>query len=182
MQSQIFKILGAVIVPYVLCVVCYLQLGARISEQETRNRMLEQEDVRLSRLVEEVRGIYDAKRRLLSRIRVYEQVHRGGTQIVPILNVLALHIPEDMAIDTLEYSVNHPREPELLITGTAETTASVENFVSRLKPAAGSGTGERLPVSVSDVPDSALKHFDIRVRQSDINRLFTAIMDDGATD
>ena len=110
MQSYILKVFGAVILPYVLCVICHAAVSARHAEQETRNGMLEQEDARLSRLVREIRGIETAKSRLLGLIRVYEEVRRDTTQVVPILNLVSTFTPAGVAIHTLEYSIFHPRE------------------------------------------------------------------------
>lgn len=171
-QSQSLKVLGAAVLPYVLCIICYATLNGRISGQVIRNEILEVEDARLSRLVREVSEIYHDRQRLLEVIRVYELVREDAPLIVPVLNVLSLHVPDDLTINTLNYSEDMPGEPELHITGEAETKASIERFLETLKPSLKSGRKEHYTISIGDVSESGRRSFEMRVLHSEIISLY----------
>ena len=169
------EVLGALILPLVLCFICYASLLGRITDQEIRNEILESEQARLDRLVKEVHELENAKRRLLDRMAVYEQVRHRATLVVPILNVLSRYVSDDLTITAVEYSIDRPEEPELRITGEAAAMESIEKFKEKWKPSLQFGVDEHYPTRIEDVHDSGRKKFEIRILQSDIDRILDTV-------
>jgi len=104
------------------------QMGAAISHQEERNKVLTDEIAQLDKQIEEINGLDAQKRRLLARMEIIERLQRSRPEIVHIFDEVVRVLPEGVYLTYLRQTGTR-----FEIHGVAQSSTRVSTFMRNIE-------------------------------------------------
>jgi len=104
------------------------QMGAAISHQEERNKVLTDEIAQLDKQIEEINGLDTQKRRLLARMEIIERLQRSRPEIVHIFDEVVRVLPEGVYLTSLKQTGTR-----FEIHGVAQSSTRVSTFMRNIE-------------------------------------------------
>jgi len=104
------------------------QMGAAISHQEERNKVLTDEIAQLDKQIEEINGLDTQKRRLLARMEIIERLQRSRPEIVHIFDEVVRVLPEGVYLTYLKQTGTR-----FEIHGVAQSSTRVSTFMRNIE-------------------------------------------------
>lgn len=98
-----------------------------VSEQEARNKFLQDEIVKVDAQIAEIKTIEEERNKLLARMQVIQDLQESRPKVVKVLDALAHVLPEGVHLEQLS------REGDKIsINGMAESNARVSVLMNRI--------------------------------------------------
>lgn len=98
-----------------------------ISNQQARNKFLEDQIVLLDKKIEEIKRLEREKERLLARMRAIEQLQGNRPLIVRLFDEIVSGLPEGMSLTKVQQKGNI-----VTLSGIAQSNARVSSFMRSL--------------------------------------------------
>ncbi len=102
-------------------------VNGRISVQEERNALLQQEIDALDEKVEEIAELKERRQQLLDRMTVIQSLQANRPEIVRVFDELAVAVPEGVYLSSLSRT-----DENIAMTGFSESNNRVSAFMRRL--------------------------------------------------
>jgi len=126
-QQFYFLAVGSALVMALVVVFIHLQINGMISEQEGRNRFLENEIKKVEEQIKEIEALERKKAQLLARMRVIERLQGNRPEVVHLFEQLVVRIPAGLYFTQVEQ-----KERTLTIQGHAQSNARVSSMMRNL--------------------------------------------------
>ena len=116
-----------------VCVVLIgvLLMNGVIDSQYDRNQLLKEEISALDKRIEEILGLEEEKDRLVSRMKIIEQLQQSRPEIVHLFDDLARSLPDGVYLNSITQ-----KGTKLEIKGTAESNTRVSAFMRNIDKSA----------------------------------------------
>lgn len=132
----------------------------RISHQEFRNSILQNEIDRLNRQIREIQDLESTREDLVARMNVIQELQRGRPQIVHLFHQIAETVPDGVYLTGLRQSDN-----DLTITGRAESNARVSEYMQRIEASEWLRNPRLDVIQVRNAQDQRISEYTLRVEQ-----------------
>lgn len=132
----------------------------RISHQEFRNRILQNEIERLDRQISEIRDLESTKKDLIARMNVIQELQRGRPQIVHLFHQIADTVPDGVYLTGLRQTGN-----DLTVTGRAESNARVSEYMENMEASEWLRNPRLDVIQVRNSEDQRTSEYTLRVEQ-----------------
>ena len=93
---------GSFVAGLVVVVITMFTFSAMISNQQDRNKRLENEIAELEKSIEEIDGLERQKERLLARMEIIEELQRSRPQIVHLFDEITRQLPEGVYLSGMK--------------------------------------------------------------------------------
>ncbi len=128
-RRQFLSMLGLTAVAgLALLVAAHMYLAGLIENQQMRLNRLRQEIRVVDKQIREIRDLDKAKRALMDRMEIIQQLQRSRPEIVHIFDELVTTLPDGAYLTEVVQQGN-----SLKITGKAESDARVSNYMRNLE-------------------------------------------------
>jgi type IV pilus assembly protein PilN len=128
-QQQFFIMLGVVAaVGAVIWLAVHTYLGDLLDEQNSRNKYLQAETVKLDKQIEEINALKEQIAALLARKTVVETLQSNRSEVVHLLDQLARQLPEGIYLKSIKQTGN-----KVTITGFTQSQARVSTLMRNLE-------------------------------------------------
>ena len=128
-QKEFFTMLGSVVMlGVVMWFAVHLYLGGRLSDQEGRNKYLEDEIAKLDKQIDEIKKLKDQVAALLQRKKVVEGLQANRNQTVLLLDQLVRQLPDGIYLKSVQQ-----KGDVVNITGYTQSNARVSTFMRNLE-------------------------------------------------
>jgi len=122
---------GAFFVAAVVVLIGVMLMNGVIDAQYDRNKLLKEEISALDKRIEEILDLEDQKDRLVSRMKIIEQLQKSRPEIVHLFEDLARSLPDGVYLDSIEQ-----KGTRLEIKGSAESNTRVSAFMRNIDKSA----------------------------------------------
>ena len=128
-QTNHFVTMLAISLVLTLAIVAliHVNMNQLISHQEKRNKILDQELVRLDVELLKIKDLEETKEKLLSRMEIIQSLQQKRPQIVHLFDELVRTIPEGLHINKI-----NQRGTTITITGLAESNGRVSAYMRNI--------------------------------------------------
>ena len=128
-QTRQFVTLLVISIILTLSIVALIHVNVSrlISHQENRNKILDQEIVRLDTELLKIKDLEETKEKLLSRMEIIQSLQQKRPQIVHLFDELVRTIPEGLHINEIKQ-----RGDTVTITGIAESNGRVSAYMRNI--------------------------------------------------
>jgi type IV pilus assembly protein PilN len=128
-QRQFFFLLGvAVAVGMALWLIVHTYLNSWLDEQNSRNRYLQAEIVKLDKQIAEIKALKEEIAALLARKNVVESLQANRSEVVHLLDQLVRQLPDGMYLKSIKQKGN-----TVTITGYTQSQARVSTLMRNLE-------------------------------------------------
>lgn len=129
-QQHFFIMLGvaAAIGAAAWFVVSFIYLAGELSEQEARNKYLQEEIAKLDKQIEEIRKLKEQTAALLARKQVVETLQSNRSEVVHLLDQLVRQLPEGLYLKAVKQTANR-----VTINGYTQSQARVSTLMRNLE-------------------------------------------------
>lgn len=129
-QQHFFIMLGAVaaIGIAVWFVVSYIYLAGELSDQQARNKYLQDEIAKLDKQIAEINKLKEQTAALLERKRVVEELQANRSEVVHLLDQLVRQLPEGLYLRAVKQNGTR-----VTITGYTQSQARVSTLMRNLE-------------------------------------------------
>ena len=155
----------SIILTLAIIVLIHANVSRLISHQEMRNKILDQEIVRLDKELLKIRDLEDTKEKLLSRMDIIQSLQQKRPQIVHLFDEMVRTIPEGLHINEIKQ-----RAESVTITGVAESNGRVSAYMRNID-ASEWMTSPKLQVIESKRKDGRGSEFILLASQSAPNQI-----------
>lgn len=130
-RNQFYMAMGGAFgVAGVLVLIGVLLMNAVIDAQYDRNKLLEDEIVKLDKRIEEILDLEQKKDRLVARMKIIEQLQQSRPEVVHLFEDLARSLPDGVYLKSMKQTGN-----QLEIVGRAESNTRVSAFMRNIDKA-----------------------------------------------
>ena len=127
-QRQFLTILGLSVVLMILIILAvHLQISGSISYQNSRNNFIKKEIGKVEKQIKEIDDLAKAKKRLLARMDIIQQLQHNRPEIVHLFDELVRILPDGVHLTSIKQS-----NRALVINGIAQSNARVSAFMRNL--------------------------------------------------
>lgn len=127
-QRQLLTISGLSAVLMLLIVVAvHLEVARQISSQNARNHYIQNEIQQVEKQLTEIRNLEKAKKQLLARMKIIQQLQQNRPEIVHLFDEIARQIPEGVYLSSLQQTGK-----QLKLEGIAQSNARVSAFMRNI--------------------------------------------------
>jgi len=128
-QQQFFFMLGVVAaIGVVIWLVVHTYLGDQLDEQNSRNKYLQAETVKLDKQIAEINVLKEQISALLARKKVVETLQSNRSEVVHLLDQLARQLPDGIYLKSIRQKGN-----KVTITGYTQSQARVSTLMRNLE-------------------------------------------------
>lgn len=129
-QQHFFIMLGVVAAIGVVIwfVVSYVYLAGQLSDQQARNKYLQDEIAKLDKQIAEINKLKEQTAALLERKRVVEELQGNRSEVVHLLDQLVRQLPEGLYLRAVKQHGNR-----VTITGYTQSQARVSTLMRNLE-------------------------------------------------
>jgi type IV pilus assembly protein PilN len=132
MQQQFFVVLGVTVVAGIaVWLGVHTYLSDLFSEQQRRNKYLEDEIVVLDKQIEEIKKLQEQTASLLARKKVVETLQGNRSEVVHLLDQLVRQLPDGVYLKSIKQSGQ-----SVTISGYTESQARVSTLMRNLESSA----------------------------------------------
>ena len=117
----------SIILTLAIIMLVHVNINRLISHQEARNKILDQEIVRLDTELLKIKDLEETKEKLLSRMDIIQSLQQKRPQIVHLFDELVKTIPEGLHINEIKQKDN-----TITITGIAESNGRVSAYMRNI--------------------------------------------------
>ena len=126
-REFMMSVLMTAILGVILVFLVGFAIDQRISHQQTRNQLIQEEIGRLQARIRRIQQLEQTRARLLSRKRVIEELQASRSLTVELLDRLAKTIPVGVTLNTVtQQGMN------VTLTGTSQSNARVSAYLQSL--------------------------------------------------
>jgi len=150
----------SIILTLAIIALIHVNVSRLISHQETRNKILDQEIVRLDTELLKIKDLEETKEKLLSRMEIIQSLQQKRPQIVHLFDELVKTIPEGLHLNEIKQ-----RDNTITITGIAESNGRVSAYMRNIDASAWM-TSPKLNVIESKRKDGRGSEFILLASQS----------------
>ncbi len=123
-----FMIIGALILTVLGMGYWHLFVQGQIDHQNDRNRFLEGEIAKVDKQIREIRELENTRRKLISRMKVIEDLQISRPQIVHLFDELVTVVPDGAYLDNMVQ-----RGRNLVLNGHAQSNARVSTYMRNIE-------------------------------------------------
>jgi len=128
-QQQFFFMLGVVAaVGAVIWLAVHTYLSDGLDEQNSRNKYLQEETVKLDKQIEEINALKEQIAALLARKKVVETLQSNRSEVVHLLDQLVRQLPDGIYLKSIKQTGN-----KVTITGYTQSQARVSTLMRNLE-------------------------------------------------
>jgi type IV pilus assembly protein PilN len=129
-QQHFFIMLGAVTALGIAIwfAVSYVYLAGRLSDQQARNKYLQDEIAKLDKQIAEIDKLKEQTAALLERKRVVEQLQGNRSEVVHLLDQLVRQLPEGLYLKAVKQQGNR-----VTVNGYTQSQARVSTLMRNLE-------------------------------------------------
>lgn len=129
-QQHFFIMLGAVAAVGIAIwfVVSYVYLAGALSDQEARNKYLQDEITKLDKQIAEINKLKEQTAALLERKRVVEELQANRSEVVHLLDQLVRQLPDGLYLRAVKQTGNR-----VTINGFTQSQARVSTLMRNLE-------------------------------------------------
>jgi len=154
----------SIILTLAIIALIHVNMNRLISHQDKRNKILDQEIVRLDVELLKIKDLEETKEKLLSRMEIIQSLQQKRPQIVHLFDELVKTIPEGLHINNIKQRGNN-----VTITGLAESNGRVSAYMRNID-ASEWMTSPKLKVIQSKRKDGRGSEFILSASQSAPNK------------
>ncbi len=151
---------AAWIVMGVIVINAYLYVGALIEMQGRKNKLLEDEIVKVELEIKEIAELKKQRQDLIARMNVIYQLQGDRTGMVRMFDELARKLPEGVYLTTLKTS-----GAGLVLQGVAQSNARVSALMRNLDASDWFATPELEVINVTEKGGERLSNFSLNVKR-----------------
>ncbi len=118
---------GAVVLMGAIVFYAHVYIDNLIAHQNARNKFLQDEIAKVDESIKEIRELESAKKALLIRMNVIQDLQSRRPMVVHMLDELVRAVPEGLYLTKME-QIGH----EVVLEGKAQSNARVSAFMRRL--------------------------------------------------
>ncbi|MHB8667159.1 MAG: PilN domain-containing protein [Burkholderiales bacterium] len=128
--------------------------AARISNQTERNRFIKEENTKLDKQIEEIKGLKDEIQALLSRKQVIETLQGDRAQTVYLLDQLVRQTPDGVYLKSIKQTGS-----KVNLTGYAQSNARVSTLMRNIEASPYLEKPDLVEIKVANVNNKRLSEF-----------------------
>lgn len=132
--------------------------ATRISAQTERNRFIKEENTKLDKQIEEIKGLKDEIQALLSRKQVIETLQGDRAQTVYLLDQLVRQTPDGVYLKSLKQT-----GAKVNLTGYAQSNARVSTLMRNIEASPYLEKPDLVEIKVANVNNKRLSEFTMNV-------------------
>ena len=140
-------------------------MDARIAHQEDRNRFVQSEINKLSKVIKEIETLKDKRDALLARMEVIQNLQQNRSQIVHVFDDLVNKLPNGVYYDTISKTSSG-----LNINGKAQSNGRVSALMRSLDASDWFDGATLKVVDVVDDEGALVSKFDLSVKEERKNK------------
>lgn len=152
----------SVLMTFILGVILVFLIGMsfdqRISHQQTRNQMIQEEIGRLQARIRRINQLEQTRARLLSRKNIIEELQASRSQTVEMMDHMAKSIPVGVTLNTVRQQNNNVR-----LEGTSQSNARVSAYLQSLEENDLFRTPELGVVRAAEDREGAVEPYDFTI-------------------
>ena len=118
---------GAALLMAAMIFFAHVQINGQIESQNLRNKFLQDEITKVDASIKEIRELESAKKALLTRMNVIQDLQSRRPMVVHMLDELVRAVPEGLYLTKMEQEGH-----EVVLEGQAQSNARVSAFMRKL--------------------------------------------------
>lgn len=127
-RQFLYSLVGTLVLGAVLVLIVGLFYDQRISVQEARNQLIQQEINRLQQRIDRIAELERTRNRLLSRKQIIEQLQASRSLTVELLDKLAKSIPVGVTLGNVRQQGSN-----VTLLGSSQSNARVSAYLNSLE-------------------------------------------------
>ncbi|GAA6139836.1 PilN domain-containing protein [Arenicella sp. 4NH20-0111] len=159
-QMTLFMCIGLWVVAGLIVFAAKTFMDMRIDHQESRNRYLQTEINKLSKIINEIETLKDKRDALLARMEVIQNLQQNRSQIVHVFDDLVSKLPKGVYYDNVSKS-----NRGLSINGKAQSNGRVSALMRSLDASDWFDGASLKVVDVIDENGALVSKFDLSVKE-----------------
>lgn len=136
-------------------------ISARLSNQENRNRFLEQEIAKLDVQIGEIKKIREQTQALLERKQVVETLQSNRTEVVHLFDEMIRQLPEGLYLKAIKQTGS-----DIQIQGYTQSSARVSSLMRNLDASPWFENPRLVEIKSATVNNLRANEFNLTVRQT----------------
>ncbi|NIL94059.1 MAG: pilus assembly protein PilN [Woeseiaceae bacterium] len=151
---------GGVIAAIAVILLTMLAFNQMISNQESRNKRLENEIAELQKSITEIDGLERQKERLLARMEIIEELQKSRPEIVHLFDEVARQMPEGVYLNGLKQQGSRVE-----VRGVAQSSTRVSALMRQVDASAWMSDPEVDRVETTQSGNSRQAEFVVYLKQ-----------------
>ena len=142
----------------------HFQMQNKIDYQQSRNRFLQQEIVKLDEEIKEISELKKVRRSLIERMEVIQDLQRSRPTIVHLFTEIVGTVPNGVYLKSLGQTGSN-----LLVNGEAESNARVSTYMRNLQASDWLKDPNLTVIEIEDKTVNRISTFTLTVKQTSPN-------------